>query len=84
MTNTGNVPLDNVFVTDDRLLDPLVCQLRTLAVAQSATCDASKIAILGACVNIGTASGDFAGHSVTDTDASHCIDVPPDRRPDSW
>jgi uncharacterized repeat protein (TIGR01451 family) len=70
VTNTGDTPLINVEVTDDKLGD--VCTIASLGVGESKTC--SKTTVLsaaGSVVNVGTATGtdDVAPRkTVTDTD----------------
>jgi len=77
VTNTGNVPLQNVAVIDDQGA-AVACPQDTLAVGECMTCTASGIASEGWYDNEGTASGDYAddvGNSITvsDTDdSSYC------------
>src|SRR5207244_1597133 len=60
VTNTGNVPLANIAVTDDR--EGAVCSLAAVAVGQTLDCTKIGIARPGPYVNAGTAatSVDFA------------------------
>jgi uncharacterized repeat protein (TIGR01451 family) len=73
VTNTGNVTLTNVSVTDDVL--GAICGISSLAVGDSATCTVSGTAITGAYTNTGTATGTFTDDadvttSVTASDGS--------------
>jgi hypothetical protein len=56
VTNTGNVPLTNVTVTDDKI-GAITCPTTTLGDGESMTCSASSIAVAGQYTNIGTATG---------------------------
>jgi hypothetical protein len=80
VTNTGNVPLDEVALTDDQL-GPVTCPQTTLAVGEEMTCTATGTAELGQYANTATVVGtDAAGDIVTDDDPSHHFGV--DRRLD--
>lgn len=71
VTNTGNVPLSNVSVSDNQGVT-VICPQDTLAVGESMTCAASGIAAAGWYENVGTVSGDYsddAGNSTTVTDS---------------
>ncbi len=70
VTNTGNVDLSNVTVTDDQGV-VVSCPKDTLAVGESMTCTASGTATAGQYANVGTATGEGDGTSVTDSDPSH-------------
>jgi hypothetical protein len=75
VTNTGEVPLTSVTVTDNRGVT-VTCPKTALAAGESMTCTASGIAIAGQYSNIGTATGTPAGGSaVTASDPSHYIGV---------
>ncbi|WP_434447222.1 DUF7507 domain-containing protein [Lentzea sp. E54] len=78
VTNTGNVALQNVTVTDDRI-GAITCPQSTLAVGQSMTCTATGTATLGQYVNTGTVTGNpvTGGNPVTDTDPAHYFGVEP-------
>jgi hypothetical protein len=77
VTNTGNVPLSNVAVTDDQGV-AVSCPQEALAPGESMTCSASGTAQSGQYVNVGTASGeDPTGVAVTDDDPSHYLGVSP-------
>ena len=70
VTNTGDVTLTNVKVTDNKLGD-ISCPKNTLAAGESMTCTASGTAELVQYANLGTATGSYGGSTVTDTDPSH-------------
>jgi uncharacterized repeat protein (TIGR01451 family) len=68
VTNTGNVPLDTVGVTDDRGVT-VTCPVSRLAVAATTTCTGSGTAVAAHYVNVGKASGrpvDTAGVPISD------------------
>jgi len=58
VTNTGNVPLSNVAVTDDKVAS-VSCPHATLAVGASMQCTASGTAVAGAYTNTGKVSGKY-------------------------
>jgi hypothetical protein len=70
VTNTGNVPLTNIQVVDDQ---GVVVTLpgTTLGVGESMTGTASGVAVAGQYANLGTVTGQWSGHPVTDADSSH-------------
>ncbi|MHC4442758.1 MAG: DUF7507 domain-containing protein [Planctomycetota bacterium] len=71
VTNTGNVPLSNISVTDDQGV-AVSCPASSLAVGASMTCTASGTAVAGQYANIGTATGTApCEEQVTDSDPSH-------------
>ncbi|MGH2544967.1 MAG: DUF7507 domain-containing protein, partial [Ardenticatenaceae bacterium] len=71
VTNTGNVPLTNVVVTDDQGV-AVSCPKDALAVGESMICTASGTAEPGQYANVGTVMGDSPdGTKVTDDDPSH-------------
>lgn len=75
--NTGNVPLENVTVTDNEL-GP-ICVIPLLAPGASDTCEANGTAQLGPYANVGTVVGtptEGPTDPVTDSDPSHYIGVP--------
>ncbi len=76
ITNTGNVDLTNVVVTDD--IVGAVCSFDLLAVGASETCEKTGEAILGQYRNVGTVVGSYLETPVTDKDPSHYIGVPVD------
>ena len=69
VTNTGNLTLTNVEVTDD--VRGLICVIGTLAPGASATCSDSSVAVEGRYVNVGHVRGNSAIGHRTDWDASH-------------
>lgn len=82
VTNTGQVDLVDIVVTDDILGE--VCTIATLVAGESTSCDATATVTAGAYVNIGTAtgfaddgSGNPTGDEVTDTDPSNHTGVAP-------
>ncbi|NLF03197.1 MAG: hypothetical protein GX601_19710, partial [Anaerolineales bacterium] len=70
VTNTGNVPLSDVVVTDDQGVS-VTCPKTTLAVGESMTCTGSGIAEAGQYANLGTVIGWHGQTKVTDEDPSH-------------
>ena len=78
VTNTGNVDLDPVVVTDDQL-GTITCPATTLAVGATMTCTAPVgSAIVGQYENIATVTGTPpTGADVTDTDLSHYFGAAP-------
>jgi len=71
VTNTGDVVLSNVTVTDDQGVE-VDCPQSTLAPGSSILCSGSGTAVAGQYTNVGTATGvSPQGTSVTDTDPSH-------------
>jgi hypothetical protein len=73
VTNTGEVPLANVSVTDDSGVS-VSCPGTTLAVGQSMTCVATGTAAEGQQSNIGTVMAvSPGGRDVSDTDPSHYV-----------
>jgi len=75
VTNTGEVPLTSVSVTDNRGV-AVSCPKSTLASGESMTCTASGTTTAGQYSNIGTATGTPAdGSPVTASDPSHYIGV---------
>ncbi|MCL1038685.1 hypothetical protein L2750_16270 [Shewanella submarina] len=86
VTNTGNVGLTNIEVTDDQAVT-IDCGdgdnvIESLAVGATHTCSGSGIAIEGQYANIGTADSDFTDDQdnstdVNDDDPSHYFGVNP-------
>ena len=71
VTNTGNVDLTNVVVTDDQGV-AVSCPQDTLAVGEIMTCTGSGTAVVPLYANIGTVTGTPPdGPAVTDSDPSH-------------
>lgn len=76
VTNTGNVPLTGVVVTDDKV-GTITCGQTALAVGESMTCSASGTATLGQYTNVATATASWSAGVVGDTDASHYLGEDP-------
>ena len=78
VTNTGNVTLGHVTVTDDRGV-VVTCPQATLAVGAAMTCTGASTAVAGPYANIGTATGTPPqGPAVSDDDPCHYTGtVPP-------
>lgn len=70
VTNTGNVPLDNVTVTDSQGV-LISCPKTILDPGESFNCTASGIATEGQYENIGSAIGYYGQIMVKDNDYSH-------------
>jgi len=73
--NSGNVPLTNVVVTDDDPSVSVICPGTTLEVGQSMRCMASGSVEEGPYANLGTATAEYDGTTVTDDDPSHYLGV---------
>ena len=69
VTNTGNVAIDSVVVTDN-LVSEITCPKSTLAIAETMTCSATGVADKGYYENIGTARANFQGTVVSAEDSS--------------
>ena len=69
VTNTGNVALNTIAVTDDQGVS-VTCPATTLAVGASMLCTASGVAIAGTYSNIGTVTARYNSSTVTDSDPS--------------
>ena len=69
VTNTGNVPLSSLLVTDDQGVS-VSCPETMLAVTETIQCSATGTAVAGPYSNIGTATASYLGRSVSDTDTS--------------
>ncbi|UWZ79639.1 hypothetical protein L9S41_18450 [Geoalkalibacter halelectricus] len=76
VTNTGNVPLSNVMVSDDQGV-MVTCPETSLMPGESMTCTGQGIAMEGQYANLGTATGEHNGMIVEDTDPSHYFGVAP-------
>jgi LPXTG-motif cell wall-anchored protein len=70
VTNTGNVPLTDVEVTDDKL-GAITCPKTTLIILEEMTCTATGTAQLVNYANLGTVVGSYGSVTVTDKDPSH-------------
>ncbi|MFK8018034.1 MAG: SdrD B-like domain-containing protein, partial [Gammaproteobacteria bacterium] len=82
VTNTGNVTVNNIVVTDDQGV-AVDCPTDTLAPGASLTCTGEGIATVGQYANIGSATGqpvddngDPVGDPIGDTDPSHYLGTP--------
>ncbi|MBC7220523.1 lamin tail domain-containing protein [Candidatus Bipolaricaulota bacterium] len=73
VTNTGNVTLTDVVVTDDKA-GP-IGTIPTLAPGASATLTKMGVAEAGQYANVGTATTTYNGQTVSDTDPSHYVGV---------
>ena len=74
VTNTGNVPLTGIVVTDDQGVTVTIPKT-TLAVGESMTGTGTATAAAGQYVNIGTATGSFGTIEVTDSDPAYYTGV---------
>jgi hypothetical protein len=74
VTNTGNVSLSNVTVTDDVLGE--ICGVGILGAGESFTCSVSDTAVIGLYTNVGTASGAFGATAVSDSDPANYTGAP--------
>ncbi|NJM40158.1 MAG: hypothetical protein HC853_05035, partial [Anaerolineae bacterium] len=73
ITNTGNVPLQDVVLTDNRI-GAITCPKTTLAVGETMTCTATGVAQAGQYANTGVVTGTNQldpSQRVTSTDPSH-------------
>ena len=71
MNNTGNVPLTNIILTDNKE-GVITCPQTTLAVGASMLCTKTGTAVVGDYENIATVTGEApSGRKVDDTDPSH-------------
>jgi len=75
LTNTGNVTLSNLTVSDETFGIPVTCPTSSLTPAETTVCTASTAHIVtlaeanaGQVANSATASGDFGGTTYTDND----------------
>jgi uncharacterized repeat protein (TIGR01451 family) len=77
VTNTGNVDLLNVAVTDNKV-GAITCPTATLAVGASMTCTATGTTVAGQYTNIGFVTAmDSAGKTVSAQNADHYFGVVP-------
>jgi hypothetical protein len=77
VTNTGNVQLTAVAVSDDKGV-AVTCPKATLVPGESMTCTGSGVAVRGQYVNVGTATGTPpVGPVVTASDPSHYVGQTP-------
>ncbi|MDX1613196.1 MAG: hypothetical protein R3300_02735, partial [Candidatus Promineifilaceae bacterium] len=77
VSNTGNVDLDNIVVTDDNGTsgdtgdDFTVCSFASLTPSETQQCSAGGTAVAGQQGNVATATAVFATDTVSDTDPSY-------------
>ena len=76
VTNTGDVTLSNVVVTDSKGAT-VSCPKTTLLAGELMTCTASGTAIEGQYVNQGTAEGYYESIKASDVDLSHYFGIDP-------
>lgn len=76
VTNTGNVDLTNIIVTDDKFADP-IGSITSLPVGASETLDQKGTAIAGAYSNTGSATSTFGDAQITTSDGSSYFGVTP-------
>ncbi|NPV09184.1 MAG: DUF11 domain-containing protein, partial [Anaerolineae bacterium] len=76
VTNTGEVALIGITVLDDQGV-AVTCPKTVLAVGESMTCTAAGTATAGQYGNVGTVTGSYNGHTVTDSDPSHYFGADP-------
>jgi hypothetical protein len=77
VTNSGNVTLTQVIVTDDQEVD-VSCPMELLGAGESMTCTAEGSAVLGQYSNLGLVNGQPPeGDAVSATDASHYFGINP-------
>ena len=74
VTNTGNVPLSSVAVTDSDL-GPITCPATTLAPGAQLTCETTGTAVAGQYANTGTVTANGPSGPITDSDPSHYFGV---------
>ena len=75
VTNTGNVPLSAVAVTDNQPGVTVSCPVTTLQPGADTTCTAAGTSVAGQYANVGTVTATGAGAPVSDTDPSHYFGV---------
>jgi uncharacterized repeat protein (TIGR01451 family) len=76
VTNTGNVPLEGLTITDSEGVT-VVCPLMTTPIGGVVICHGYGIAEAGQYANTGTATATFMGELLTDDDPSHYYGVEP-------
>ncbi len=82
VTNTGDVALNNIKVTDDDKTLTVTCPRGSLRPGETMTCTAQSKAISGAYKNVGTASAATScGNEVKDTDPAYYTGAPPPDHP---
>jgi hypothetical protein len=75
VTNTGNVTLTNINVTDSEGVT-VDCPKDTLTPGESMTCTASGTVVAGQYMNIGTVTASYGGQVYSDEDYSHYYGIP--------
>ena len=81
VTNTSEVRLTNIKVTDDRNV-AVTCGQTTLGPGLSMTCTGTGVATPGQYRNVGTVTAQTTAGEVTDSDVSHYLGVDPNQPPD--
>ena len=76
VTNTGNVPLSSIVVTDDKI-GTISCPAASLEPGAAMTCTATGLAVAGQYANVGTTTGEYGTTTVSDSDASHYFAAAP-------
>ncbi|WP_408955245.1 hypothetical protein [Natroniella sp. ANB-PHB2] len=74
VTNTGNVPLENITLTDD-VLGPITIPTTTLDPGESFTVDVTGTWAEGQQSNVATVTGEYEDITVTDDDPAHYVGV---------
>ena len=77
VTNTGNVPLSGIGVTDNQPGVTVTCPPGNLAPGATKTCTATGTGVAGQYANIGSVTATGAGQTVNDSDPSHYLGVQP-------
>jgi hypothetical protein len=77
VTNTGTIVLTGIAVTDDRGVAVSCGAQTSLGAGQSITCTGTGVATLGQYRNQGTVNAGSASGSVSDSDLSHYLGIPP-------
>ena len=83
VTNTGEVALSDVTITDDNgtpsnLADDItVCTITSLSVSATRSCTRSGTSTAGQYANLGSVSGFYAGTEVSNSDPSHYFGADP-------
>ena len=75
VSNTGNVPLSSIVVTDDQVGQ--ICTIETLAAGASSSCEATGTAVAGQYANMGTATTSYGGQDLSASDPSHYFGIEP-------
>jgi hypothetical protein len=81
VTNSGNVPLSNLAVTDDKA-GAVNCGVTELAAGASVTCSKSGTAVAGQYTNVGMVTATTpTGTTVSATNADHYFGLTPEKNP---